>query len=267
MKKIIHCAVLIMFIAVGFSQECYQSSIVSPVPFQGNNGEIFKLTDGSVWEVKYEYEYLYEYYPSVVVCPGRGSLIIGEKVLNVELISNGRSYDKSGSAGAGEWEVFDETYLPGQYQWNCGQTGSVFKTASGKIYEVTGATIQLVLEIQPDVMVLRNGNVYKLIVDGFDEPLLCECLNCSSAGGYSSSAREKLMTDQAVIETIIISDFDGLEYGNIYQLANGQIWEQTDSWIWTWLWINPSVMIWNDGGIFKMKVEQIDHAVMVKRIK
>jgi len=53
----------------------------------GNNGELFKLVDGSVWEVKYEYEYMYEYYPSVIVCPDRGKLIIGEKSLNVQLMS------------------------------------------------------------------------------------------------------------------------------------------------------------------------------------
>src|SRR5688500_10143380 len=69
------------------AQNCYQSSILSPSPFMGNNGEIFKLADGSLWEVKYEYEYLYEYYPTVVICPNRGELILGKKSLNVELVS------------------------------------------------------------------------------------------------------------------------------------------------------------------------------------
>jgi len=68
------------------SSDCYESMIVSPVPFMGNNGEIFKLIDGSLWEVKYEYEYLYEYYPSVVICPSQGKLIIGGKSLNVEFL-------------------------------------------------------------------------------------------------------------------------------------------------------------------------------------
>ena len=49
------------------SWACYESSIVSPTPFMGNDGEIFKLSDGSLWEVHAEYEYLYEYYPSVVI--------------------------------------------------------------------------------------------------------------------------------------------------------------------------------------------------------
>ena len=142
------------------SSDCYESMIVSPVPFMGNNGEIFKLIDGSLWEVKYEYEYLYEYYPSVVICPSQGKLIIGGKSLNVELVASG----------------------------------------------------------------------------------------------------------EAVIESTIISDFNGLEYGNIYELANGQIWQQTEYYIWYWYWFYPGVLIWNDGGIYWMKVEGIDHPVMVKKI-
>lgn len=65
------------------AQNCYQSTVLSPSPFMGNNGEIFKLSDGSVWEVKYEYEYMYEYSPSVIICPSRGKLIVGKKSLNV----------------------------------------------------------------------------------------------------------------------------------------------------------------------------------------
>ena len=47
------------------AQNCYESAVVSPTPFMGNNDEIFRLTDGSVWQVKYEY--LYAYYPSVLI--------------------------------------------------------------------------------------------------------------------------------------------------------------------------------------------------------
>jgi hypothetical protein len=52
----------------------------------GNDGEIFKLDDGSLWEVKYEYEYLYEYYPKVIICPSSGKLVINGKNLNVERV-------------------------------------------------------------------------------------------------------------------------------------------------------------------------------------
>ena len=45
------------------------------------------------------------------------------------------------------------------------------------MYEVTGLTLQLVLEVQPGVMVPRSGETYKLVVKGFDEPLICRKLN------------------------------------------------------------------------------------------
>ena len=46
---------------------------------------------GSIWEVKYEYEYMYEYYPSVIVCPDQGKLVIGDKKLNVQALAKGKS--------------------------------------------------------------------------------------------------------------------------------------------------------------------------------
>ncbi|XAT61442.1 hypothetical protein GN278_12190 [Rhodobacteraceae bacterium Araon29] len=61
---------------------CYKSSIVKPTPFMGNNDEIFVLSDGSVWQIKYEYEYMYEYYPTIVACPDAGYVIVDGKKLN-----------------------------------------------------------------------------------------------------------------------------------------------------------------------------------------
>lgn len=69
-------------------QACYESSILSPTPFMGNNGELFRLADGSVWEVKFEYQYLYEYYPKVTICPARSVLIVRGKSLNVQRVAS-----------------------------------------------------------------------------------------------------------------------------------------------------------------------------------
>lgn len=166
---------LMVFSTRATAQDCYESSIPSPSPFMGNNGEIFKLADGSLWEVKYEYEYLYEYYPSVVICPSRGRLIVGEKSLNVKLVAVAPGSKKAGSRQTEEWEIFEETNIEGSISGTV-QQGRIFKTTSGSIYEVTGLTLQLVLELQPEVTVLRNGDIYKLIVEGFDEPLICSKL-------------------------------------------------------------------------------------------
>lgn len=59
--------------------------IQSPVPYQANGGELLELDDGTIWkDVSYQYLYLYEYYPTVVVCPNQGQLIINDKVIDVE---------------------------------------------------------------------------------------------------------------------------------------------------------------------------------------
>lgn len=66
------------------ASQCYESSIIQPSPFMGNNGEIFKLANGSIWEVKHEYEYMYAYYPHVIVCPNKRIIIVEDTKLNVE---------------------------------------------------------------------------------------------------------------------------------------------------------------------------------------
>lgn len=72
---------------------------------------------------------------------------------------------------------------------------------------------------------------------------------------------------QGVIQSRIISNYDGLEHGNLYQLQNGQIWKQTEFYIYIHIAVNPRVLIYQDGIVVKMKVEGIDHAVIVERLK
>jgi len=86
-----------MLAAPAMAESCFEDMIVSPTPFMGNDGEIFRLQSGSVWQVKYEYDYLYEYLPSVTICPDLGKLLIKSKTLNVIKLSSGFS---SSSASA-----------------------------------------------------------------------------------------------------------------------------------------------------------------------
>lgn len=96
---------VILTARAALGQGCYESSIISPTPFMGNNGEIFRLADGSVWEVKFEYEYLYEYFPKVTICPTRGRLIIRDKALNIAQVkgpgspANSRTPARPGAPG------------------------------------------------------------------------------------------------------------------------------------------------------------------------
>lgn len=66
------------------TSSCYNSSIMKPTPFMGTDGEVFVLSDGSVWQINYEYEYMYEYYPSVVACPNEGYVVVEGTKLNAQ---------------------------------------------------------------------------------------------------------------------------------------------------------------------------------------
>lgn len=167
----------------------------------------------------------------------------------------------TGTAGAvsSPWTLFEETSITGKISGSI-RKGHIFKTRSGHVYEVVDYVYLYEYEYTPDVVVLSDGTQYKLIIEGFDEPLMCKCLTCKQESPDSS-------TPPNVVESYIISDFDGLDHGNVYKLANGQIWEQTEYWIWVWVWVNPKALIWNDGGTYKMKVEGIDRPVVVRRMK
>ncbi len=118
-------------------------------------------------------------YPSVIICPSKGKLIIADKQLNVSQITSSKSpatATKKSYGNNGKWDIFEQTNLQGSISGTI-QQGTIFKTTSGNIYEVAGLTMQLVLELQPETIVLKNGDMYKLIVKGFDEPLLCRKLN------------------------------------------------------------------------------------------
>lgn len=93
MKKTRNIFVLLLLLSLGwaaYAQSCYRTSILTPSPFMGNNDEIFKTADGRLWQVKYEYQYLYEYYPTVDIC-NENKLIIKGKSLNIAAMSGSRS--------------------------------------------------------------------------------------------------------------------------------------------------------------------------------
>lgn len=66
---------------------CFEVSILSPAPFLGNDKEVVKLSDGSLWQVQNEYNYMYQFYPSAQICPSAGKLIVNGKALTVVPLS------------------------------------------------------------------------------------------------------------------------------------------------------------------------------------
>jgi hypothetical protein len=128
----------------------------------GNDGEVFRLADGSIWQVKYEYEYLYEYYPRVVVCPGRGTMVVDGKNLNVELMS--------GSAGTPQSPVVTprliESRIDGEFSGWEGDT--IFVLQNGQIWQQSSYAYKYKYAYSPTVIIYPSGSGHKMKVDGVD---------------------------------------------------------------------------------------------------
>ncbi len=161
-----HLFVALLFAAsANASAQCFESSIQTPSPFMGNNGEIFKLVDGTLWEVKYQYEYLYAYYPTVVVCPSRGKLIIDGKSINIEQVGS-RPTTARPARGAAAEEII-ESSISGEFKGWTGDT--IFKLANGQIWQQSSYAYMYVYMYAPAVMIFSSAGGHEMQVDGVSE--------------------------------------------------------------------------------------------------
>ena len=145
------------------AQNCYEGSILSPSPFMGNNGEIFKLSDGTIWEVKYAYEYLYEYYPNVIICPSRGKLIIKGKNIDIAQVSGG------GARSSGVADLI-ESQIEGEFTGWSGDT--IFKLTNGQIWQQASYSYTYSYKYRPRVLIFSTSRGHELQVDGMDQRIV-----------------------------------------------------------------------------------------------
>lgn len=157
----------VMALALLFSSQeafaqCFESAIQSPSPFMGNDGEIFKLIDGSLWKVMYEYEYLYEYQPSVVVCPGESVMVINGKKLDIAPIGNSQGAEGS-SSGSG----YFESRIDGEFNGFDGDT--IIPLVNGQVWQQSDYAYHYRYSYSPKVIVFQKNGRYQMQVEGIDE--------------------------------------------------------------------------------------------------
>lgn len=163
MRGITICALLALAGGTASGEPCRRAMISSPTPFLGNNDEIVKLDDGTFWQVKYAYEYLYEYYPSVTICPDQGVLIIKGKSINV--IPLGKSSAASGSTKGDQGII--ESRIGAEFDGF--EAGKVFVLQNGQIWQQTSARYKYVYKYAPKVRIFPMDGGYEMSVDGVDD--------------------------------------------------------------------------------------------------
>ena len=73
-------------------------------------------------------------------------------------------------------------------------------------------------------------------------------------------------TSTQAINSYITSDFDGLDHGNVYVLANGQVWQQSEYRFAYQYAFHPRVTIFYTTVGYRMQVEGISGPVTVQRL-
>ncbi|OGV69431.1 MAG: hypothetical protein A2283_16425 [Lentisphaerae bacterium RIFOXYA12_FULL_48_11] len=93
-----------------------------------------------------------------------------------------------------------------------------------------------------------------------------EALKRASAAMYIVTAAAPI-TSGSVIESTVDGTFNGWNGETIVKLINGQIWQQTEYHYHYHYAYRPDVLVYNSGGVWKMKVTGVDKAVGVKRLR
>ena len=84
------------------------------------------------------------------------------------------------------WTVFEETTITSKISGSI-RHGHVFTTASRNLYEVTDYIYLYEYLYSPTVIVLRQGSLYRLVIDGIDDPIYCRKLNDGPPGATDTA--------------------------------------------------------------------------------
>jgi hypothetical protein len=156
MKKYL---ILNIFLTTISFSNCFNDSIIEPSPFLGNNDEIFKLKNGSLWKVKYEYSYLYAYYPNVIICPNDNKLIIQGNKLNIEPIRNQ-------SISISDNKII-ESQIDGTF--NGWDGDSIYQLTNGQVWQQATYKYSYSYAYRPKVIIFKKHNRYHMIVNNTAE--------------------------------------------------------------------------------------------------
>ncbi len=105
-----------------------------------------------------------------------------------------------------------------------------------------------------------------LLVVSFILFLVTGCGGATSVG-LSVSAGSGQVTNYETVESRIDGDFEGWDGDTVFQLENGQVWQQS-SYAYTYYYAyRPDVRIYDESGVWKMKVDGLDEVISVERLK
>lgn len=133
-------------------------------------------------------------------------------------------------------------------EFNGFEEGKLFKLENGEIWIQDEYGYDCNYIHRPKVKIFSDDYRFYLQVEGMDKKVAVRRI-------------------PDYVQSDIVSDFKGWDGNTIFKLANGQVWQQAQSSHLDHYAYHPTVIIYNSGSGYKMKVEGIAENIFVKRIK
>jgi uncharacterized protein (TIGR02145 family) len=124
---------------------------------------------------------------------------------------------------------------------------TIFTLTNGQFWQQTEYYYYYRYAYMPNVLIYPSGSGYNIKIDGIDRGI-----------GVTQLTN--------VTESRISGSSNGFDGDTIFTLTNGQIWQQTEYYYSYHYSYSPSVLIYQSGSGYKIKVDGIDKSVGVARI-
>ena len=183
------------------ANDFYKAQIMKPTPFMGNNGEVFKLNDGSLWEVQYSYEYMYAYYPEILISYSRGEMIVNGKKINVKSLS---SNTRPAVKPQNEKPIINQNGKNGYFTKIDNDDGDILKLRNGGVVEII--SFIGIIGFNKDAILYRENNNWKLWIEG-KKSYRCDLLK--APGLKPNLSLEKRYITKKSNDGSILTDING----------------------------------------------------------
>ncbi|WP_226035409.1 hypothetical protein [Aquibacillus saliphilus] len=138
-----------------------------------------------------------------------------------------------------------ESQIDGTFYGWSGDT--LFKLTNGQYWVQSNYAYNYHYAYRPHVQIIEKVNRYYLEVEGMN----------------NSIEVRKLFS---VIESVVTNDFNGWDGETIFELQNGQVWQQASyAYNYHYAYI-PQIIIYESGGGYKLHVEGVTETLPVRRI-
>lgn len=153
-----------------------------------------------------------------------------------------------------------ESSIDGKFEGWKGET--IFKLTNGQIWQQAEYAYLYHYAYRPEVLIYKSSGGYVMKVDGVSDEIRVKLIR-----GVNISTSRMPIPTSTVIESRISGTFEGWDGDTVFELMNGQIWQQAEySYYYRYAYM-PEVLIFKKGSGYVMRIEGTDREIRVKRIK